>query len=58
MFKTVSNILKVEDLRKRILFTCSSCFVYRIGSFIPVPNVNKDVLKVQDQADLRFVRFT
>ncbi len=43
MFKTVSNIWKVEDLRKRILFTLFILFVYRIGSFIPVPGVNKDV---------------
>lgn len=43
MFKTVSNIWKVEDLRKRILFTLFILFIYRIGSFIPVPGVNKDV---------------
>ena len=43
MFRTVSNIWKVEDLRKRILFTLFILFVYRIGSFIPVPNINKDV---------------
>ncbi|MBB3114308.1 preprotein translocase subunit SecY [Paenibacillus phyllosphaerae] len=45
MFKTVSNIWKVEDLRKRILFTLFILLIYRIGSFIPVPGVNKDVFK-------------
>ncbi|OXM15015.1 preprotein translocase subunit SecY [Paenibacillus herberti] len=44
MFKTVSNIWKVEDLRRRILFTLFILLVYRIGSFIPVPNIDKDVL--------------
>ncbi|SDS54123.1 protein translocase subunit secY/sec61 alpha [Paenibacillaceae bacterium GAS479] len=44
MFKTVSNIWKVEDLRRRILFTLFILLVYRIGSFIPVPNIDKEVL--------------
>ncbi|GFN33438.1 preprotein translocase subunit SecY [Paenibacillus xylaniclasticus] len=45
MFKTVSNIWRVEDLRKKILFTLFILLVYRIGSFIPVPNINTDVFK-------------
>ncbi|MFB9329502.1 preprotein translocase subunit SecY [Paenibacillus aurantiacus] len=45
MFKTVSNIWKVEDLRSRILFTLFILLIYRIGSFIPVPGVNTDVFK-------------
>ena len=43
MFKTVSNIWKVEDLRKTDFVTLFILIVYRIGSFIPVPNINKDV---------------
>ncbi|MFX3631213.1 MAG: preprotein translocase subunit SecY [Candidatus Pristimantibacillus sp.] len=50
MFKTVSNIWKVEDLRKRILFTLFILLIYRIGSFIPVPGINKEVFKQVDQA--------
>jgi preprotein translocase subunit SecY len=49
MFKTISNIMKVDDLRRRILFTLIVLIVYRIGSFIPVPNIDTDVLKVTDQ---------
>lgn len=49
MFKTISNIMKVDDLRKRIFFTLAVLIVYRIGSFIPVPNINADVLKATDQ---------
>ncbi|GMK41055.1 protein translocase subunit SecY [Paenibacillus sp. CCS19] len=53
MFKTVSNIWRVEDLRKKILFTLFILLVYRIGSFIPVPNINTDVFKqVDNGADL------
>jgi preprotein translocase subunit SecY len=40
MFNTLSNIFKVEDLRRRIIFTLIVLIVYRIGSFIPVPNIN------------------
>lgn len=49
MFKTISNIMKVVDLRKRILFTLAVLIVYRIGAFIPVPNINTAVLKATDQ---------
>ena len=44
MFKTLSNIMKVEDLRKKIIFTLLCLIVYRIGNFIPSPNINTDVL--------------
>jgi preprotein translocase subunit SecY len=49
MFTTVSNIWKVEDLRKKVLFTLFILLIYRIGSFIPVPNINKDVLNMANQ---------
>jgi preprotein translocase subunit SecY len=49
MFKTISNIMKVDDLRRRILFTLAVLIVYRIGAFIPVPNINTDVLAATDQ---------
>ncbi|MVP02237.1 MULTISPECIES: preprotein translocase subunit SecY [Paenibacillus] len=50
MFRTLSNIFKVEDLRKRIIFTLLVLIIYRIGAFIPVPNINTELLKMQDQA--------
>lgn len=49
MFKTLKNIWRVEDLRKRILFTLFVLIIYRIGSFVPVPGVNKDVLEQTNQ---------
>lgn len=45
MFQTLANIFRVEDLRRRILFTLLMLVVFRIGSFIPVPNTNADALK-------------
>lgn len=50
MFQTLGNIFKVEDLRRRILFTLMMLIVFRIGSFIPVPNTNVDALKALEQA--------
>lgn len=50
MFKTLKNIWRVEDLRKRVLFTLFVLIIYRIGSFVPVPGVNKDVFEATNSA--------
>ncbi|MEB3103466.1 preprotein translocase subunit SecY [Ferviditalea candida] len=50
MLKTISNIMKVTDLRKKILFTLMILIVYRIGAFIPVPNIDTEFLKNYDQS--------
>ena len=50
MFKTISNIFKVADLRSKILFTLGVLIIYRIGTFIPVPNINTDALKQADSS--------
>jgi preprotein translocase subunit SecY len=49
MLRVLQNIFKVEDLRKRILFTLFILLIYRIGAFIPVPNINKDALSAANQ---------
>lgn len=49
MIKTLKNIWHVEDLRKKILFTVFVLFIYRIGAFVPVPGVNKEVLETANQ---------
>ncbi|AOZ93377.1 preprotein translocase subunit SecY [Paenibacillus crassostreae] len=50
MIKTIKNIWHIEDLRKRILFTLFVLFIYRIGTFVPVPGVDKSVLTAADSA--------
>lgn len=42
--KNITNIWKVEELRKRILLTLGLILVYRIGSFIILPGVNYTAL--------------
>lgn len=49
MLRTIQNIWKVEDLRKRILFTLFILLIYRIGAFVPVPNINKEALQQADE---------
>lgn len=45
MFKILRNAFKVEDLRKRILFTLFIVIIFRLGNFIPVPGVDTESLK-------------
>ena len=52
MFQTISNFMRVRDIRNKIIFTLLMLIVYRIGTFIPVPNVNADVLKATDEFNL------
>ncbi|MED4270289.1 preprotein translocase subunit SecY [Geobacillus stearothermophilus] len=49
MFRTISNFMRVSDIRNKIIFTLLMLIVFRIGTFIPVPSVNTDVLKLQDE---------
>jgi preprotein translocase subunit SecY len=43
--------MRVGDLRQKVVFTLLMLIVFRIGSFIPVPGSNKDVLNFYDQAN-------
>ncbi len=40
MLKTIRNAWKIEELRKKILFTLFIILLYRIGNAVPVPYVN------------------
>lgn len=52
MFQTISNFMRVRDIRNKIIFTLLMLIVYRIGTFIPVPNVDANVLKATDEFNL------
>ena len=45
MLKSMLNMFRVGDLRKRILFTLLMILLYRIGAFVPAPGI--DVEQVQ-----------
>src|SRR5499427_7667868 len=42
--EAVKNIFRIEDLRKRVLFTLALLMVYRVGAHIPTPGINSAVL--------------
>jgi preprotein translocase subunit SecY len=46
------NILKVQDLRNKILFTILMIVIYRLGAFVPVPGIDIEaVQQLKDRAD-------
>ncbi len=44
MLETFQSIFKVEELRRRILFTLGILIVYRIGGHIPTPGIDGTIL--------------
>lgn len=47
MFKAFRNIFAIPDLRKKLAFTGLILLLYRLGSAIPSPGVNVELLKQQ-----------
>ncbi len=41
---TIKNIFKIEELRKRIIYTFLLLLIYRIGSFVVLPGINPEKL--------------
>lgn len=51
LFKTIRNISKIEDLRKRILYTIGIILIYRLGAYVVIPGVDPHQLaNLQSQA--------
>ena len=44
LLKTVAQAWKVPEIRAKMLFTLMMLVIFRIGSNVPVPNINRDVL--------------
>ena len=47
MLETFRNAWKVEDLRKKIIYTLIMLLIYRVGSIIPIPGVNVEYISQQ-----------
>lgn len=45
MLSTLRNAWKIEEIRKKIIFTLLMLLVFRLGSAIPVPFMNRDIVK-------------
>lgn len=44
LIDTIRNIFKIEELRKRILYTLGLLLIYRLGSFVVLPGLNPEAL--------------
>ena len=45
MLKTLRNAFKIKDIRNRIIFTFLMLIVIRIGSQLPIPGINRDLVE-------------
>jgi preprotein translocase subunit SecY len=48
--ETLKNIWKIDELRKRILWTVGLCAVYRLGSYVVLPGIEKNFLLNPDNS--------
>jgi preprotein translocase subunit SecY len=49
--ETLRNIYKIEDLRKRILYTLGIILIYRLGAYVVIPGIDPSMLaNLQNQA--------
>lgn len=47
MLTAIANAFRVPELRRKILFTLGIIALYRVGSFIPVPGVDLEIIQSQ-----------
>jgi len=52
MFRTISNFIRIADIRKKIIFTLLMLVIFRIGTFIPVPYTNKEAIDFMNQQNV------
>ncbi|MBQ5496381.1 MAG: preprotein translocase subunit SecY, partial [Prevotella sp.] len=50
LIETIRNIFKIEELRKRILYTILIILIYRFGSFVVIPGVDPNQLSALQQS--------
>ncbi len=44
LIETIKNIYRIEDLRKRIIYTLGVILIYRLGSYIVLPGIDANML--------------
>jgi len=44
LLETISNLFKIPDLKKRLIFTIAMIVVVRLGSHIPLPGIDKEAM--------------
>ena len=49
--ENIRNIFKIEELRRRILYTLGILLVYRIGTYVPLPGIDATALAAANEAN-------
>jgi len=44
MLRTIAAAWKIEDIRKKLIFTLMMLLIYKVGACIPVPGIDRSVL--------------
>src|SRR5690625_4953660 len=52
MFRTISNFMRVGDIRRKIIFTLLMLVVFRVGTFIPVPYTDREAIDFMSQQNV------
>ncbi|GGJ92999.1 protein translocase subunit SecY [Lentibacillus kapialis] len=52
MFRSISNLMRVGDIRRKIIFTLLMLIIFRLGTFIPVPYTNKEAIDFMNQQNV------
>lgn len=52
MFRTISNFMRVGDIRRKIFFTLMMLVIFRLGTFIPVPFTNKAAIDFMNEQNV------
>lgn len=57
MFSAVKNAFKIPDLKKKLVYTILMLAVFRVGSAVPVPGINVEVIRSMLQQYSSFSSF-
>ncbi|WP_164218781.1 preprotein translocase subunit SecY [Virgibacillus sp. YIM 98842] len=52
MIRTISNFMRVGDIRRKIIFTLLMLVVFRLGTFIPVPYTDREAIDFMSQQNV------
>ncbi|MCI1859291.1 MAG: preprotein translocase subunit SecY [Sporolactobacillus sp.] len=50
MFQVLSSMWREAEVRKKVFFTLAMLVIFRIGTFIPVPDINTELINISDNS--------
>ncbi|RYL89397.1 preprotein translocase subunit SecY [Sporolactobacillus sp. Y61] len=50
MFQVLSSMWRDAGIRKKVVFTLLMLIIFRIGTFIPVPDINTELINISDSS--------